>query len=479
LICGLLGLAAAAFGEERGAAASSDSQAWPDSPYRNFGAPQPMLSGRVLLFDEAAGGALTSALASELKSLAAELHEKQGWRVPFADGDPLKIYIARKEADGVRRLASRAIDRGHLVSPAIQLDATLLTDREILREVARLYALATLSSYGAPDRSFVTTAAAAYLSGGSERDEERELTREAAAAPSVNLSQRAAVLGRLYVEEFARAAGGPASLKAVWEKAAEAREEIAAALSKTFAELTGEKEERLLLRFAARLYATVESEASPSRISLEDLEDGRLDTSSPAVWTLRHRTFLPSAAAEAGAALRVAWPEDGAPAAAVVRYRDGSLPPDVVFFSAGDSRALPLSGVARVDWIVTAATGAGLSGSPLAAPAGVEAVSGLPFDGLLAHAAAGAEGSQLLWTTASHEGLAGWAVFREEVQPDGRIARTGPEIVPSSERAEDPFRYMYVDSATTPGTFYRYTVWAVTEEGALSRAFSATLRTAE
>src|SRR5438132_7683342 len=114
LIRGLLGLAAAAFGEEPGAG-TSDPQAWPDSPYRNFRAPQAMLSGRVLLFDEAAGGALANALASELKSLAADLHEKQGWRIPFADGDPLKIYIARKEAEGVRRLASRAIDRGHLV----------------------------------------------------------------------------------------------------------------------------------------------------------------------------------------------------------------------------------------------------------------------------------------------------------------------------------------------------------------------------
>jgi hypothetical protein len=85
----------------------------------------------------------------------------------------------------------------------------------------------------------------------------------------------------------------------------------------------------------------------------------------------------------------------------------------------------------------------------------------------------------LIWTTASHEGLWGWAIFREEVLADGRIASTGPEIIPSSERAEESFRYEFVDSSTTPGTFYRYTVWAVTSEGVLARAFSATLKTAD
>jgi hypothetical protein len=83
------------------------------------------------------------------------------------------------------------------------------------------------------------------------------------------------------------------------------------------------------------------------------------------------------------------------------------------------------------------------------------------------------------WTTASHAGLAGWAVFREEVLSDGRIVRSGPELVPSSNSGEESFRYVYVDSDASPATFYRYTVWAVTEDGLLARAFSATLRSAE
>jgi hypothetical protein len=102
--------------------------------------------------------------------------------------------------------------------------------------------------------------------------------------------------------------------------------------------------------------------------------------------------------------------------------------------------------------------------------------SEIPFRKLDARAESGADGARLTWTTASHEGMWGWAVFREEVRPDGRIARTGPEIVPSTESAEGSYRYQFVDSATTPGAFYRYTVWAVTSEGVLARAFAATLK---
>jgi hypothetical protein len=65
------------------------------------------------------------------------------------------------------------------------------------------------------------------------------------------------------------------------------------------------------------------------------------------------------------------------------------------------------------------------------------------------------------------------------VLPDGRVARTGPEILPASDQGGEPLRYVFVDPAASAGTFYRYTVWAVTEEGTLSRAFAATLRTTD
>jgi hypothetical protein len=63
------------------------------------------------------------------------------------------------------------------------------------------------------------------------------------------------------------------------------------------------------------------------------------------------------------------------------------------------------------------------------------------------------------------------------VLPDGRIARTGPQILPSSNQATDSYRYAWVDPEAASGTYYRYTIWAVTEDGLLARAFSATLRT--
>ncbi len=100
-----------------------------------------------------------------------------------------------------------------------------------------------------------------------------------------------------------------------------------------------------------------------------------------------------------------------------------------------------------------------------------------PFSRLEARASTGNGGPRLTWTTASHAGLWGWAVFREELLPDGRVARTGPELVPSSETALESFGYAFVDTAAAPDTFYRYTVWAVTDEGLLARAFSATLET--
>lgn len=103
----------------------------------------------------------------------------------------------------------------------------------------------------------------------------------------------------------------------------------------------------------------------------------------------------------------------------------------------------------------------------------------VPYSGLDARADAGADGARLTWTTASHEGLWGWAVFREEVLADGRLARIGPQLVPSAESSAQSYRYEFVDSAAAAGTYYRYTVWAVTGEGLLARAFSATLKTGD
>ncbi len=470
LIFGVLCVLAASAAGAQTALAPTPDAAWIQSPYRNFGPPEMILPGRAVLFDEADDPALRSLLSAELKRLFGDLYGRQGWRFPFSESEPLRVFVARKEAEGVRRVAARSVEAGRLISPAVLLDARGLAPGQIAREVSRQVALATLAAYGVRDATFVTEAAAALISS-AEADEAREEARVLAAAPEISVEASPSVLGRLYLEELTRAAG-PGLLRAAWERASESGEALLPVLLAIYAERAGEPEHASFVRFGARLYATVEPEVAPSRVSLFDLESGALDAAAPAAFSLRHRTYLPG---DGASALRVSWPEDGGSGAIVVRYRDPALPPDVVFLAAGDVRTVPLGGIARVDWIVAG----GFPGGGLRAAASFETPSAFPYGGLVAHAAGGPEGPRIWWNTASHEGLAGWAIFREEVLPDGRITRTGPEILPSSNRAEESFGYAFLDSAAIPATFYRYTIWAVTEDGLLSRAFSVTLRTSE
>jgi hypothetical protein len=442
---------------------------WVQSPYRHFRDGQPVAGRLALVFDEADDPALREQLGAELARLDEELYGRQGWRPPFAEGQPVRIYVARGESGGVRATVSRSVEKGRLVEPAVLLDATGLSSAEIVREVGRQVARATLAGYGVED-PFLSPALAAFLSApaGETRDEE---TWTLAAAGELDFAVRPAILGRLWVAEAARTAG-PAVLRDAWQRAADLGEPPTAVLLQAVSEESGRTEESLLLGAAVRLYASLEPEASPSRLRLLDVESGSIDAAAPAPLTVRHRTFLP----EVEETLRIAWPQDGGAGAAVVRYRDRALPPDVVVFAAGERRAIPLSGVARIDWLIAGGAGGGRG---LAAPVYCDLSATVPFSGLEARAAADADGPRLTWTTASHEGLWGWAVFREEVLSDGRIARKGPEIVPSAEASPESFRYQFVDSASAPGTYYRYTVWAVTGEGVLARAFSATLKTAD
>ncbi|MDQ2978922.1 MAG: hypothetical protein M3R62_06860, partial [Acidobacteriota bacterium] len=446
---------------------------WASSPFRSFAAARPLLAG-IQLVDEADSPSFRAALASDLRRLKADLHERQGWADPFSEGDPLRIYFARGEAQGVRRLSARGVDRHRLVAPSIQIDGSGMTSREAIHQVARLYALAVLESYGVADDTFLSASVAEALSVEARGDDASETLRIAAAAPSIDVARQTDSLGRMYVEEFARAAGGNASLRLLWEKASLTGEGVLPLFLRSWTEATGEREEVLLLRAAARLYTVVEPEASPSRVALSDLESRGLDAATPATFSVRHRTFLP--AADASGALRIAWPERSAPAAAIVRYREASLPPDVVFWKSGSTRTIPLSGVSRVDWVV-----AGVAGGPpledLSAP--VQSLTSFPFGAISPQAAAGPGSPRISWTTSGHEGLAGWALFREEVLADGRIARTGPQMLPATAQADESYRYAYLDSEVSPGTFYRYSVWAVTEDGLLAKAFSATLHTAE
>jgi hypothetical protein len=443
---------------------------WSEGPFRSFG-PAQAISAAVVLEDEADDPGLRQSLSQMVARLAGELFQRQGWPMPFNSGDPLRILVTRREADGVARLVARSLNNRHLVTPAIQIDGSGLSNDEIVREAARLFALAAVSSYGVSDKGFLTTAAAEVLSGGGESPEGAEAVRVVAAAPSVRLAAHARTMGRALLEEFAQEAGGIAALRLVWERASERGEDPLTSLVQTYAERTGQPEDALLLRFAARLYTTVETEPGPSSIGLWDLEAGAFDAAAPAAWSFNHRTYAPP---DTAGALRFHWPAGAAAGAAIVRYRDPELPPDVVFLEPESVHSVALAGVARIDWVVAGAASPGPS-----APAFFEMLDGYPFADLVPHAAPSADGARLWWTTSSHEELAGWVVFREEVQPDGRIFRGDPQVVPASEVAAESFRYAFVDPATRPGTYYRYTVWAVTGDGLLAKAFSATLRTPE
>ena len=97
---------------------TAPGRAWVEDPARRFGPPQTLLPGRALLLDEAEDPEVRSALALELRRLYASLYGTGGWRVPFAEGEPLRVYLARRRGEGVRRMAARSIDRGELVGPA-------------------------------------------------------------------------------------------------------------------------------------------------------------------------------------------------------------------------------------------------------------------------------------------------------------------------------------------------------------------------
>jgi hypothetical protein len=423
----LLGSLTAFGGELR-----QQSLPWTASPFRNFEPAQPLTPG-VLFSDEANDPALKEALSAQITRLSGELVDRQGWPAPFAPGDPLRIFVSRREADGVRRLVVQSVERRRLIAPRIEIDASKLSDGEIVREASRLFARAVVSSYGVDDGGFVTEAAAELLSGNGDSEEAAEEAREVAAAPSLSVADHPSTMGRLFLDEFLRAAGGRGALRGVWDRASERGEDPLASLLQIYAEQTGEAGEALVVRFAARLYATLETAPGPSGIGLYDLETGAFDAAAPAAWTLRHRTFVPG---EMTRALRFHWPAGAGEGAAVVRYQDPDLPPDVVLLSAGSVHTLPLSGVARVDWVVA---GAVPSGPP--APAFFEPADGIPFSGLLSQSLASPAGSRLRWTTDSRDGRSSG----RKSCPTAASREAGPRSFPRVRRP----RNLFVTSTST------------------------------
>ena len=474
----------------RGDALRDEPQRWIESPYRQFGAPQTLLAGRAILLDEADDASGRAVLTATLQRLDAQVFGRDGWRTPFDPKEPLRIYLARHEAGGVREIVGQRGEGDRLGRAAVLLDASGLSPSQIAHEVARQIVRATIEAYGASEDAFLTPALVEALAVDPADAQGDEEAWTLAAAPSLDLRAHPSSLGRLWVDEVVRTVGGSGFFRQVWERAAgtgEAPLAVALRMLPEAAALSGApapsaREDTLLVRAAARFYAHIETEteAGPSRLRRLDLESGSLDAAPPESLSVRHRSFIPEESEDAlrvasEGALRIAWPEDAGAGAAVVRYRDTALPADVLLLAPGEVRRIPLSGVARIDWVIA---GSPQGGGGLRAPAAVEEVRSDVFTGLEARAS-GVERPRLTWRTGSHEGIWGWAIFREELKADGRVARTGPEIVPSTERSDEAFSYAFVDSSAVQGTYYRYTVWAVTDEGLLARAFAVTLRAGE
>jgi hypothetical protein len=269
-----------------------------------------------------------------------------------------------------------------------------------------------LSPAPTPDPAFVDEAAGAYLARLDTGADPGKLDALAAAG-TLDFGAHPRELGRLWVQEIVMRAGEPSFRRRAAEEAAGGGETPRRALARLVTD-AARADGRALLRAAVRLYATHWTEASPSRLRLFDLEAGALDAAPPAPMTVRHRSYVPERDADA---IRLAWPLDGGDGAAVVRYDDTGLPPDVVFFSPGDVRSIPLSGVVRIDFVVA---GSEMGTNGVEAPVDCTRESS-PFWRLDARAEATSGGPRLIWTTASHEGLRGWAIFREEVSAVGSL----------------------------------------------------------
>jgi hypothetical protein len=428
----------------------------------------PLFEGRVLVVLPGGGAEAARSVSADLEARLALLLEGEPWLRPFSPASPLRITLfASGGPSSSVRLAG--VREGMALAPALEIRTAGRGLAEVGEEVARGVALLALRTWApqAPDRLSMAAARAVALTD-TLTESDREEIREAAASPSGTLTDGGGeILGALWIREMLQAAG-PGFLPAAWS-ALDGAPRPYVSLASAYEAAAGEPAEEAFRRALRRAYSSVDVLPDFSRISLDGLEAGALDAASPGFLSWRYSSTSPTR--DGGVIVR--WPEDGARAFAVLHYEDG-LPDDLVDLSAGDEKTLPLAGVSRIDWIVAGTDG---PRAPLAAPVEAAVDDRFPVAGLSARAeSASQDGVRLEWSTASHRDLAGWAILRSEVDTSGEVVRTGPDWLPAREEDVGGSSYFYIDSSAAPGRFYRYDVWAVTREGALSRSFRVTLR---
>ena len=407
----------------------------------------------------------TAAFAAELDARLRAAFDGADWKVPFTAAEPLRVLATATPGLEFSDLFSLGGERDAVVALNLAGHAPAESAAEALRGAA-VFVLRSLAP-GTP-APVVAAAARAVSLGRDLTESDREELRESGAAPEHSLDGAGAELfAAAWIHEMASAAG-PGFLRTVWTGRVAAGEGSLAAFSAAFRDLGGSPADAFY-RALARLYGADEVFGDPARLSDSDLAAGALNAAAPPARAWRFFTAVPTGSG----GWNVAWPDDGARAFAVLHYEDG-LPSDIVPFSAGDRKTLPASGVARVDWVVMGGEG---GGAALAAPSSVVREEDFPVSGLSAEARTETgEGVALSWRTASHRDLSGWAILRSEVTEDGRVIRADPESLPAQTEDPNGASYDFVDTTAAPGHYYRYDVWAVTADGAMARAFRATLR---
>ncbi|MGH9443664.1 MAG: hypothetical protein ACRD16_15480 [Thermoanaerobaculia bacterium] len=392
------------------------------------------------------------------------------WETASPSGEPIRLLILSAAGAPFSEVFSVAGAAGTERDPVVALNVAGQTDEEIGAETVRDVASFILRRL-APNAgdSLVFAAARALSIRGDLLDSDREEIRETGSSPVNSLDRpEGEIFAATWINEMA-AAAGTGFVSSVWTRRIAGGNASLLAFAEGYSEAVHSSPWDAFQRALERDYSRTEVFGDLSRLTERDRAAGALDVSRPGPLAWR---FYSSEMRSTGG-LSVSWPPDAAAGFAVLHYED-SLPSDVVAFAPGDSRVLPLSGVSRVDWVIA---GNGDEASSLAAPVTIAALPDFPVSGLAARAVSQpGQGVSLEWSTARQTDLSGWAIFRTEVNDSGKILQSAPQWLPSSGGEQEQSLYSFVDSTATPGLYYRYDVWAVTEDGALSRSFHATIR---
>jgi hypothetical protein len=424
-----------------------------------------ILAGQVVLRSVDLSEDEMTSLSRGIEPGIARMFADGGWKNPFSNLAPAQVWLSSDENESY----SRVFVGSPVGGPArVEIGAAGQTIPAVVEEAVRCLAFVVLRGEApeAPEPMVKALARAISLSDGLTEPDAAEFA-ELGASPQSSLADSGAeVVAGLWLRDLGSTA--PQSfLHAAWVRAIAGSSPSLNDFAGSFAEATGDSAAAVLERTLERVYSANHVDGDLARLSDSDLAAGALNAAAPGRLAWRFYTYTP----DAPGGYSAAWPDDGADAFAVLHYED-ALPEDLIEFRSGEHKILPLSGVSRIDWIVVG------NGDPraLAAPVSMSLSREYPFVGLSAAAALDPkDGARLEWSTASHRDIAGWVIFRHEVDESGRVVDSAPEWLPAETESPVSSAYVYVDPAARGDRFYRYDVWAVTDSGGLSRSFRATV----